>query len=181
MIYRDLTMLVGSAAFLALTGCASTPQSSAASQVSAPQVPPPQADTPSASKSVYDCQTARSAALVNGAVNIRPGETLCLRLQTQGESIVPVAIVERATSDILVLTFIRKDRASTLIVRNPLNQRLCYKALMRVPGRSDAQPTNIWAVLSHRFGFENWPYDIDELTLSGFRSITDPQDPFVCK
>jgi hypothetical protein len=160
---RHVVVELGSVALLLAGGCASSPPATQ------PRPPSSAPTVSSASPSGADCQE-RPDALVNGVIHIRPGETLCIQLRTDGEVVTPVALVSNSSPDTLVLTLAQDSSGTLLTVRNPLSVLLRYQAAIRIPGRSDSHRTSTCPVLSHRFAMENWPQKIDEITLSGFRT-----------
>jgi len=116
------------------------------------------------------CQVQRADALINGRLSIRPGETLCVQVQTQGDSIIPIALISDATAGTLVLT-LRRDggNSTTLTVQNSLPLILRYQASIRIAGKTDREPTNTCPVLSQRFAVESWPYPVQEVILTDFK------------
>jgi len=165
---RQPVIKFGSVAVLLAAGCESAPPP-------ATQHPAPEVRTPSATNSAANCQVGRPAALTKGAITIRPGEMLCVQLRSQGDSIVPIALLESASPGALVLT-LKQDQApigTTLTVQNPVSVLLSYQAAIRLPGRSDSHHTSTCPVMSHRFGIESWPYQIDELTLTDFKRLPE--------
>ena len=180
MTNRHAALLPGAVTVLIVAGCASAPPSPPSKPVPPPAAARP-ADASNSSRGRFDCRTDRASALVDGVVRIRPGETLCLQLQSQDDSVTPIAMVASAGRGILVFTLLEEGGRTNLYVTNPLDVRLCYSAAMRLPGRSDTLPTSIWSVLSHRFGVEGWPQPIDELTLSNFKGVGKAEAGLVCK
>ena len=164
-----------STAILLAYGCASAP---------APEIqrPAPDVRTTGTPNAATSCNVGRPAALTNGAITIRPGETLCVELQSRGDSVVPVELLESASPDALVLT-LKQDQASqgaTLTLQNPFPVLLSYQAAIRIPSRSDTHHTSTCPVLSHRLGIEMWPQQIEEVTLSGFKRVPEGAT-LVCK
>ena len=77
-----------------LSGCASAPKSTME-----------QVGLRVAAQPAPSCESDHEGALAGGALTILPGETICVTLQVQGDSVVPVAVVSTA------------DPANTLVVR----------------------------------------------------------------
>jgi len=172
---RQLIRKFSSVAVLLACGCESAPP--AATQHAVPEV-----RTTSAPSSATSCQVGRPGALTNSTITIRPGEMLCVQLESKGDSIVPIALLDSASPGALVLT-LKQDPApmgTTLTVKNPLSVFLSYQAAIRLPGRSDNHHTSTCPVMSHRFGIESWPYQIGELTLTDFRPLPEGAT-LVCK
>jgi hypothetical protein len=161
------------AVLIAAAGCESAPP---------PANPPPALPVrvTGAPNSAASCQVGRPAGLNNGAITIRSGEMLCIQLQSQGDAIVPIALLESASPDTLVLTLKQIPTGTTLTVQNPLSVSLSYLAAIRLPGGSDTHHTSTCPVLSHRFGIESWPYQVGELTLTDFKRLPEGA-PLVCK
>ncbi len=122
------------------------------------------------------CEPGHEGALSGGSVTIRPGQTICLNVQVDSSSVVPVAVVSTADSEnTLILKFWQEPGSgdSVLTVHNPLSTFLRYKAHMLRPRSSQSEYTSSCPVLSKRFGLEHWPYAISELTLSGFETLPE--------
>jgi hypothetical protein len=110
---REFIAILSLAVLLIAAGCNSVPL--------ATQVPTAPVTSSSSSPSESGCQVGRRA-LTNGTITIRPGETLCVQLQPQGDSIAPVALLTSPTPDALILT-LKQDQApmaTMLTVHNPL-------------------------------------------------------------
>jgi hypothetical protein len=150
-----------------LTGCASAPPSTleGIGLRVAGEAPP-------------SCESGHESALSDGSVTIRPGQTICLTVQVQGSSVVPIAVVPTADSDnTLILKFWQEPGTgdAVLTVHNSLATFLSYKAHMLRPNSSQSEYTSSCPVLSKRFGLEHWPHPIAELTLSSFESLPESE------
>jgi hypothetical protein len=127
------------------------------------------------------CQSSRPDALLNGTINVRPGEQLCIKIETRGNAVVPVALVQTQTEETLLVT-LRQQSGPTntlLSLHNPLGVYLKYQASIRVPGHLP-QHTSTCPVLSHLFGIESWPYEIQEVTLTNFETSA-PGNSLTCR
>ncbi len=122
------------------------------------------------------CQVDRPEALAGGRVNIRPGETLCLRLRDGRPE--PVALAEaKDAAETLVVSAWQQGGFTILTVKNPLSHWMRYRAWIQRHGRDATEYTSTCPVMDrHRVGIEYWNYAIDEVVLSGFELEPDP-DP----
>lgn len=154
-----------------LTGCASAPATFEQIGVrEAGEAPPP-------------CEPGHEDSLSGGAVTIRPGETICLTIQAQDNSVVPVAVVATANPEnTLILKFWQEPGTTDMVltVHNPLPTFFRYKAHMLRPGSSVYEYTSSCPVLSKRLGIEHWPHAITVLKLSDFSSFPD-SDTMTCQ
>jgi len=123
-----------------------------------------------------ECESGHEKAFANGVLAIKPGETICLTITMNGKTVVPVAVTETANPEsTLVIRFSQKpnQHEATLMLFNPLNKHLRYRANMQRPGKLQDEYTTTCPVLSHRFGIEGWSYDVEVLKLSGFEALSD--------
>lgn len=116
------------------------------------------------------CRTDRADAIADGRIHVRPGETLCVRLQLDGDAVKAIELVDAAASgDALVISARLEDGRTFLTLVNPLRRWLRYHAWMQRRGTPGFRYTSSCPVLSnHRVGFEDWPFPIDELALGDF-------------
>ena len=123
------------------------------------------------------CRLDRADALVDGAVRIRPGETLCVALRLVDGRPRPVRLVGvEAGADALVITASLDNGRTMLTLRNPLGQWLRYQAFMRPAADGELRYTSSCPVMSnHRLAFEDWPYPITEFVLTGFEIEPAPE------
>jgi len=145
---------------IALAGCASSlPANLERAMLDAAEAPRPA------------CQSGHDAALRDGVVTIRPGQTVCVQLRLDGSVVVPETIVSVADpeSTLILKAWLDADNSDTfLTLHNPLDVFLRYEASMLVPSASRHEYTSSCPVLSRRLSMEHWPYPIDELTLRHF-------------
>ena len=139
-----------------------------------------------ATKAVEDgppaCEAGHDDALKDGVVTIHPGETICVDLELRGKKVVPVAVVSVASpgKTLILKVWHEPGKPDTLLsVHNPFDAFLRYEAHMLVRGQAEAEYTSSCPVLSKRLGLEHWPYEIKELTLSGFKVLPETGD-MVC-
>jgi hypothetical protein len=57
-------------------------------------------------------------------------------------------------------------RATMLVLENGYDKAVAYRARITVKGK--AAPTDVCTVLPGKRGFENWPYAIEKIELTGF-------------
>lgn len=130
------------------------------------------------------CEPGHGDALVNGAVTIRPGQTLCIRLKVEGDVVRPEAVVSsRDSANTLVLRMRDEPGTGTtfLYLYNPLSRNLLYDAVLSKQGKTQAEHTSTCPVLSSRMGFEYWTYYfVSRLTLTQFKLASDDAK-FDCK
>jgi len=122
------------------------------------------------------CQAGYEGSLAGGAVTILPGQTLCLKLELRGESVLPVSVVSVANpEDTLILKFWQEPGTDEMFLslHNPLSTFLRYQAYMLRPGQQEREYTSSCPVLSKRIGVEQWPHLVSEITLSGFTSLPE--------
>jgi hypothetical protein len=122
------------------------------------------------------CEQGREGALANGAITIRPGETVCFTVRAEGNSIAPSEVVASDSPDSTVVLSFWLDPTTSdavLTIYNPLGEFLIYRAHMLLPGATQLEYTSSCPVLSKRMGIEHWPYPIAELTLSSFETAPD--------
>ena len=122
------------------------------------------------------CEPGHENSLSGGSVTIRPGETICLTIQVQDSSVVPVAVVTTANpQNTLILQFRQRPGTSDMVltVHNPLPTFFRYKAHMLLPGSAGYEYTSSCPVLSKRQGIEHWPHAITALRLSDFSSLPE--------
>jgi hypothetical protein len=154
-----------------LTGCASAPATFE------------QIGVREAGKAPPTCERGHESSLSGGTVTIRPGETICLTIQAQGDLVVPTAIVDTANpADTLILKFWQEPGTTDMVltVHNPLPTFFQYKAYMLRPGTAGYEYTSSCPVLSKRLGIEHWPHTISALRLSDFASLPD-SDSMTCQ
>ena len=117
------------------------------------------------------CESGHPAALKGGVVTIKSGETICVELRLNGNSVSPVAIVSEAdeSTTLVLKAWNEAGKPDTfLTIHNPLNVFLRYQAHMLVPGHTQIEYTSSCPVMAGRFGLEHWPYPIQELRLANF-------------
>ena len=143
--------------------------------------PLPALEAPRAATDGKLCTLHRADALGDGAVRIRPGETLCVQLRIVDGRPQPVGLVgAEAGADALVITASLDNGRTTLTLRNPLRQWLRYQAFMRPAADGQLRYTSSCPVMSnHRLAFEDWPYPITEFVLTSFEiePAPDGADP----
>jgi hypothetical protein len=162
---------------LTITSCATTAQETA----STPQSSMERVGLRTAKEPIPSCEAGHDASLSNGVVTIKPGETICLRLQVQGKSVSPVAVVSTAEkNNTLVLRMWQEGGETFLSLNNPIDAFLRYEASMLLPGQSQYQHTSSCPVLSQRLGIEQWPQAVSALTLKNFESFPD-SDRIECR
>ena len=146
-----------------------------------PTTPLPALEAPRAATDGKLCTLHRADALGDGAVRIRPGETLCVQLRIVDGRPQPVGLVgAEAGADALVITASLDNGRTTLTLRNPLGQWLRYQAFMRPAADGQLRYTSSCPVMSnHRLAFEDWPYPITEFVLTSFEiePAPDGADP----
>ena len=134
------------------------------------QAPAASSGSPGLADAAPACQSGHEAALVEGRLHIRPGETLCVRLHPQGDAMAIVEVVSGpAAADALSLQVSRNDGGTMLVLKNPLGQPLKYRAWVRRPMRSALEYTSTCPLIAHGGSYEDWPYGVDELVVSDFR------------
>lgn len=147
---------------LLLAGCASAPKSNYVNvAVKATRAPVPA------------CEKGHEAALQNGTVTVRPGQTVCVELRLDGSRVVPVRVVAEIQGDnTLVLRAWQEPvgQETFLSLHNPLDTNLRYKAHMSRSAGSALEYTSSCPVLSRRLGIEHWPYPVVEFQLSQFQA-----------
>jgi hypothetical protein len=156
--------VAGLAALLLTSGCTSTPD-------------PERLIAPTPLPIRSNCQTSRSEALVDGVVAIRPGETLCVQLQPNGDSITAAALTDRGGHDVLIVKLLNGKGGTTLYVQNPMGTSLCYAVLVKLPGKSNTLSARVGSPLSHNTAVEGWAQPIEEVRLSKFRRVVGQRDP----
>ena len=149
-----------------LTGCASAPATFE------------QIGVREAGKAPPSCEPGHEDSLSGGSVTIRPGETICLTIQVQDSSVVPIAVVATANPEhTLILKFWQEPGTTDMVltVHNPLSTFFRYKAHMLRPGSIGFEYTSSCPVLSKRLGIEQWPHVITELRLSDFAALPESE------
>ncbi len=150
-----------------LTGCASSPPSTV-ERVALETVKDP----------IPECVPGHEGALSNGIVTVRPGETVCIRLEVAGSSVTPAEVVSTNVEGSTLVLRAWSEPGSNftfLSIHNPLDALLRYEAYL-ISGRKDSpEYTSSCPVLSHRLGIEHWPYAVTEFTLAGFRTIPETE------
>jgi hypothetical protein len=129
------------------------------------------------------CEPGHQGALTGGALTIVPGQTICLTLQLRGDSVVPVSVVSTVDPQNTLVVRLWQESGTNetfLTLHNPLNKFLSYQASLLRPGTFQRQYTSSCPVLSRRLGVEQWPYPVNEITLSDFAALPD-SDKMVCK
>ena len=129
------------------------------------------------------CEPAHEGALAGGALTILPGETICVSLKVQGDSVVPDAVVSSISPESTLVVRLWQEPgsgATFLTLHNPLATYLGYQAHLLRPGASQREYTTSCPVLSRRVGIEQWPYQVREITLSNFASLP-VSNAMVCK
>jgi hypothetical protein len=122
------------------------------------------------------CQSGHEGGLANGVVTIRAGETICLTLHVEGDSITLVRVVTPSDpKDVLVVKLWEDAHTDDtfLTINNPLSAFIRYEATLLRPGNSQPQHTSTCDVMSRRVGFEQWPYAVSELKLKAFASLPE--------
>jgi hypothetical protein len=153
--------------------------------------PPPVAPTDlgrvamrTTAESVPACESGHEAALADGVLVIRPGQTICLILGVEGGRIVSTAIASTSTPDntLVVRAWIEPGTNETFLsLHNPLSTFLSYEAFLTRPGESRTEYTSSCSVLSKRLGIEHWPYLVGQFQLRGFTALSDTQKDVVCR
>jgi len=131
-----------------------------------------------AKEPVPSCETGHSEALANGVITIKPGQTICVSFQAQGDILVPTAIVEASEKkETLVIRFWKEDSAGDMFLAlfNPFPSPLRYEAYMLLPDSSQHQHTSTCPVLSRRRNVEFWNIPVTELTISNFKLLPESQ------
>ncbi|RYG98764.1 MAG: hypothetical protein EON58_06165 [Alphaproteobacteria bacterium] len=129
-----------------------------------------------AKEPVPECQIGKEGSLAGGAVTILPGDTICLKTQIKGDSVVPVAVTSTADpEDTLIVSLWQEPGTDDmyLTLRNPLGSFLKYKAYMLRPNEQQREYTSSCLVLSRRLGIEQWPHLVSEITLSDFKAVPE--------
>jgi hypothetical protein len=129
-----------------------------------------------AGEPIPECQSGHDSALANGILTIRPGDIICVSLETDGASVSPAVVVASANpKDTLVVKFWQEPGTSNMFlsVHNPLSSFLQYRAEILRPGSLQYEYTSSCPVLAHLMGLENWPFPIAELGLSNFKLLPD--------
>ena len=117
-------------------------------------------------------------------VTIFPGETLHLAATVDGDRIselVPVSVVVDASRTIeLTLTQMPDKPDMLLMVTNPFDRLLKYRAAIQIPPQSDLIKTSSCPVLGGKKGIEMWPHPIFQALLSDFQFLP-ATDQMVCE
>lgn len=124
------------------------------------------------------CGPVQKGALVNGIVTIKPGQTICIELRKSGTTVEPVALVtiKDPATTLMLRSWVEPGTSDTyLVLQNPLDKRLLYKAHMRVSGAANIEYTSTCPVLSRRMAIEHWPYLVSEFVLSDFVALPESE------
>jgi len=140
------------------------------------------ASTAAAAADSPTCGTAPHTRLQSGVVFVHPGETVCVRLEVDGDTAIPAELVgSRNMGRVLVLESRAEGPDVFLTVHNPLDRALQYRAGMLLPGEQQFLSTTSCSVLSERMALEHWPHPIDVLALTDFDLLPAGDESMVCK
>jgi hypothetical protein len=129
-----------------------------------------------ASEPVPECQSGHDNALSNGVLTVRPGDIICVSLETNGASVSPSQLVASANpKDTLVVKFWQEPGTTNMFlsVHNPLGGFLHYRAELLRPSSLQYEYTSSCPVFAHLLGIESWPFPIAALSLSDFKVLAD--------
>ena len=136
-----------------------------------------------AAEPVPECESGHDAALSDGVLTFRPGETICVRLEVREDTVVPAEVVSTssAESTLVVKAWIEPGSTETFLsLHNPLASYLRYQAHLVRAGSEQSEYTSSCPVLSGRLAVEQWPYAIRTFILSDFRLIPE-SDEMECR
>ncbi|MGE0520803.1 MAG: hypothetical protein AB7P78_17595 [Candidatus Binatia bacterium] len=137
-----------------------------------------------AASGVPSCMPGHEAALAHGTVTIRPGETLCVTVRSEGLALAPVAVVGDADPGEKIVLRSWQEPGSDdvfLTVHNPFPQHLKYGIAILRPGERRFQRTGSCPALSNRFALEQWPYPVAAIALAEFRLLSGTGDAISCE
>jgi hypothetical protein len=134
-----------------------------------------------AKEPVPACENSRSDAFSNGTVYLRPGDTICLSLESHGKSITSkVASESTHRENALVIKFWQEPDTGNMFLAlyNPLGMDLRYQASMLpldslLQGTSEYQHTSVCPVPSRRRSVEHWNIPIAQVKLSDFSLLPE--------
>jgi len=163
-------LLVGAAALLA--SCKSAPPAIPASEQSSLE----RVGIRTVAEPKPSCEAGHDAALSEGVLTLRPGDTICVRLEVHENSVVPAEVVTTSTAEntLVVRAWIEPGTSETyLSLHNPLASFLRYEAHLVQVGSKQSEYTSSCPVLSGRIGIEQWPYAVSSFSLSGFKLLPE--------
>ncbi len=108
-------------------------------------------------------------------VTVFVGETLRLKATVSADRIselAPAADTDDASSVIEISLKQMPDKPDMmLVIRNPFDRLLKYKAAMQVPPKNDPIATSTCPVLAGKLGIETWPHPVFQVLLSDFHFL----------
>jgi hypothetical protein len=108
-------------------------------------------------------------------VTVFVGETVRLVAKVEGDRIAELAPASPGdnASQILEISLSQQKGKPDmmLVIKNPFDRPLKYKAGMQVPPDNDPAPTSVCPVLAGKMGIELWPYPVFQVFLSDFRFL----------
>lgn len=177
---RRVTTAAACIAALALGGCASEPP---ATQGHAPRTPTEVAAANVVKSGIPACQPGHANDVQDDEIRVTPGTTVCVRLKVVGDTVVPVAVVDKFDpADTLVVRMWQSSEhdATYLDIHNPLAGFLRYRAWIRRAGGVQFEYTDTCAVVDQLNAFEQWPYPIEALVMRDMVTIP-ASDTITCQ
>ena len=104
-------------------------------------------------------------------VLIHPGETIYVLFQRTGDSLVLVHVgkdADKAAQLKFTMAPFKEIHGTSLNVENKFDKNLYYKAEIHLLSKNKRANTSVVPVIAGKQSFESWPYEIEELALSGF-------------
>ena len=129
------------------------------------------------------CEAGHDDALTTGVLTIRPGQTICVQLRVDGDKVVPLAVVsiDGASNTLIVKSWSEADGPETFLsIYNPLDTFLRFELNMHLPGARKPKYTSSCPALPGGSGNEQWPFQVDAFSMSGFRLLPE-SEYFVCR
>ena len=130
----------------------------------------------STKQQIPTCQAGHEASLAGGAVTILPGDVICISIRIEEGLVVPVGIVDKNDDGNAVVIRLWREPGhgvTFLSVHNPLSKFLTYKAYIKRANSADREYTSTCPVLGRLDAYEQWPYQVNEITLSDFALIPE--------
>jgi len=108
-------------------------------------------------------------------VNVYAGETLRLAAKVEGDRIGELATASANDDPSHVIEISLKQQPAKpdmmLVIKNPFDRPLRYKANIVVPPQNGPAPTSVCPVLAGKMGIEMWPYPVFQALLLDFRFL----------
>ena len=108
-------------------------------------------------------------------VTVFVGETLRLKATVSDDRISELALAADTDSASSVIEISLKQMPDKpdmmLVIRNPFDRLLKYKAAMQVPPANDPMATSTCPVLPGKLGIETWPHPVFQVLLSDFHFL----------